>query len=106
MEDNGTFCMLAWESLGMNTHGRVRACGRSTPNIDNPSLKNVSIGEAWNSNYYKKLRLDMLNGIKNSNCIKCYKEEDLGGTSKRTVSYKHLRDNETVSTHVGRLMGV
>lgn len=93
MEDNGTFCMLAWESLGMNTHGRVRACGRSTPNIDNPSLKNVSIGEAWNSNYYKKLRLDMLNGIKNSNCIKCYKEEVLGGTSKRQSFNKRYKSN-------------
>lgn len=78
-----TACILAWTSLGMSPQGRVRACGKSIPNITNPSLKQVSIESAWNSDYYKNLRLDMLNGVENSNCAKCHLQEKLEGTSKR-----------------------
>lgn len=90
MKDNGTTCSLAWSSIGMNPSGRVRACGRSIPNSNNPSLKQMTIGEAWNSDYYKQLRLDMLAGIKNPNCAKCHMEEDLGGVSKRKTHNKRL----------------
>ena len=78
-----TACSHAWNSLGMNPFGRVRACGRSVPNTDNPSLKIVSIAQAWNSDYYKQLRLDMLAGVENKNCDKCHVQEQLGGISKR-----------------------
>lgn len=78
-----TACIHAWSSLGMNPFGRIRACGRSTPDINNPSLKDISIDQAWNSNYYKQLRLDMLAGVQNKNCNKCYLQEQLGGYSKR-----------------------
>ena len=83
---SGTFCSLAWTSLGMNPHGRVKVCGRSQANVKNPSLKKMSIEEAWNSDYYKKIRLDMLEGKKNSNCERYYIQETLGGLSKRMES--------------------
>jgi MoaA/NifB/PqqE/SkfB family radical SAM enzyme len=82
MKDS-TFCTLAWTSIGMNPSGRVRACGRSAANSSNPSLKDMSISTAWNSDFYKKLRLDMLSGEKNPNCSKCHEQEKLGGYSKR-----------------------
>ena len=81
-----TFFSLAWTSLGMNPHGRVKVCGRSQANVKNPSLKKMSIEEVWNSDYYKKIRLDMLEGKKNSNCEICYIQEELGGLSKRIES--------------------
>ena len=90
MKDNGAICALAWSSIGMNTSGRVRACGRSIANNNNPSLKSMTIDEAWNSDYYKQLRLDMLAGVRNNNCSKCHMEEDLGGTSKRKTYNKSL----------------
>lgn len=82
MKDNGTICPLPWTSISMNPHGTVRACGRSKPQ-NSPSLKKVSIQEAWDSDYFESLRKDMLNGVRNSNCANCYKQEDLGGVSKR-----------------------
>lgn len=91
MNDNGTFCVLAWDSIGMNPHGRVRACGKSIPNSSNPSLRDLNLEQAWNSDYYKQLRLDMLNGIRNSNCKKCFVQEDLNGTSSRQ---KYIKDLE------------
>ena len=92
-----TFCPLAWTSLGMNTHGRIRICGyskrspnrpslNSKRNPNSPSLNNVSIQESWNSSYYRQVRLDMLAGRKNSNCERCYVVESLGGKSKRHKS--------------------
>lgn len=78
-----TICPLPWTGISMNPHGRIRACGRSKPNVNAPSLKSSTIEESWNSDYYSKLRLDMLAGVKNSNCENCYKQEQLGGTSKR-----------------------
>lgn len=81
--DNGTACILAWTSLGMNTFGRIRPCGRSKANPDLPSLSKMSIEKAWNSDFYKQLRKDMLNGVKNSNCEKCHVQEKLEGWSKR-----------------------
>ena len=78
-----TFCALAWTTLGMSPKGRVRVCGYSEPNQRNLNLKDVSVESAWNSEYYRKLRLDMLAGRRNSNCERCYMEERWGGKSKR-----------------------
>jgi hypothetical protein len=38
---------------------------------------------AWNSNYMKNIRRQMLNGEKPPSCLKCYKEEAAGHNSKR-----------------------
>ena len=91
---NDVFCPLAWTTLGMNPHGRIRACGRSKPNIANPSLKEISVAEAWNSNYYRKLRLDMLAGRENPNCEVCYTMEKAGGISKRREIHKTVQLTE------------
>ena len=82
-KDNGTACILAWTSLGMNPFGRIRPCGRSKANPHLPNLSKMSIEKAWNSDFYKQLRKDMLNGVKNSNCEKCHVQEKLEGWSKR-----------------------
>ena len=49
-----------------------------------PNNLNVSDFEtAWNSDYMKNVRLQMLNGGKPPSCLKCYKEEEAGHRSKR-----------------------
>lgn len=90
-----TYCALAWTSLCMNTHGAVRVCGRSKPNKKTPNLKNISIDKAWNSDYFKNIRLDMLAGRKNSNCEKCYIQERLDGYSKRLESNTNVKVSKT-----------
>ena len=86
-KNKNTFCVLPWLSIGTNTHGTVRACGRSMQK--GPSLKTTTLDDAWNSNYFKTLRLDMLQGNKNINCTKCYEQENLGGKSKR-IEFNNL----------------
>ena len=78
-----TFCPLAWTSFGMTPLGRVRVCGRSLSDFRNPHLNDMPIEEAWNSDYYKQMRLDMLTGKQNRNCEKCYIQEHFRGVSKR-----------------------
>ena len=39
--------------------------------------------EAWNNDYMKNVRKQMLAGEKPPSCLKCYKEEDAGHNSKR-----------------------
>lgn len=80
---NESICILPWISINTNPHGTVRACGRSSPVDKTSSLKNTDINTAWNSDYFKKLRLDMLKGEKNPNCKNCHLQESLGGRSKR-----------------------
>lgn len=81
--ENEAICILPWISINTNPHGTVRACGRSSPIDNTSSLKRTDIESAWNSEYFKNLRLDMLKGIKNHNCKNCHLQEYLGGISKR-----------------------
>jgi MoaA/NifB/PqqE/SkfB family radical SAM enzyme len=71
----------------MSPHGRVRTCGRAWPK-DSPSLKKVDIEQAWNSEYFKEIRLKMLRGEKPDNCKNCYYQESKNGNSKRLDSIK------------------
>ena len=88
-DKNGVACQLLWYSLGMSPSGSARPCGRSTgsPGATKkgrlPNLSKLTIEEAWNSEYFKSIRRDMLNGVQHPNCQKCYKQESLGGWSKR-----------------------
>jgi len=89
-----TFCILPWKSICVNTHGTVRACGWSVPGSDAESLKRVTLDAAWNGDYFKNLRNDMLNGNENANCARCYTKERLAGFSKRTETNLRFGNNE------------
>ena len=42
-----------------------------------------SVEDLMNNDYFKQLRLDMLNGVKNKNCSDCYNLEERTGHSYR-----------------------
>jgi hypothetical protein len=46
---------------------------------------------AWNSNYMKNVRRQMLNGEQPPSCMKCYKEEAAGHNSKRMWETEYWR---------------
>ena len=99
-----TFCLLPWVHLSTRPDGSMRVCCTANassvgPTNDKlhggqvgilktsdgrPNNLNVSDFEtAWNSDYMKNVRLQMLNGGKPPSCLKCYKEEEAGHRSKR-----------------------
>lgn len=92
-------CILPWINFSTNTFGRPRVCGYSE--VKTPvKLKDSNISSEWNSQYFKDIRKDFLDGKWPENCKRCKYVESLGGVSKRMdengfwyEKYKNLIDN-------------
>lgn len=96
-----TFCILPWIHLSTRPDGSMRVCctanasgvgkyktsghsGLLKDKEGRPSnLNNSDFLSSWNSDYMKNVRYQMLNGDKPESCMKCYKEEEAGHSSKR-----------------------
>jgi len=99
-----TFCILPWVHLSTRPDGSMRVCCTANASsvgstndkehggqvgilkTDDGKPNNLNVTDfqtAWNSNYMKNVRRQMLNGEKPPSCLKCYKEEAAGHNSKR-----------------------
>lgn len=86
-----TFCILPWMHIATNASGNLRVCCNSTPgenfilNKDGKPYKifRDDLNEAWNSTVYKKIRKEMLSGVRPDMCQRCFREEDSGLKSSR-----------------------
>jgi organic radical activating enzyme len=93
-----TFCLLPFTHISSTNDGNYRACCCSEEIViakDDGTPYNMrrdSVVEVWNSEHYKKLRLDLLNGVKNPTCEYCWNYEAGGAYSKRqkTNDEKHF----------------
>lgn len=94
---NKTFCVLPWIHLATHPHGDVTLCCEADHTTRNSSSHNLvdgkrqflnlhsnSIGEIINSDFFKQVRLQMLNGEQPQACQMCYQKEIKGLESKRT----------------------
>jgi organic radical activating enzyme len=54
-----------------------------------PNIQTDDASQVWNSDYYKQLRVDLINGIQNKNCNSCWKVEKNGGYSMRKNENSH-----------------
>lgn len=92
-----TFCLLPFTHISSTNDGNYRACCCSEEIViakedGTPyNMRKDNVLEVWNSDAYKKLRLDLLNGVKNSTCEYCWNYEAGGAYSKRqkTNDEKH-----------------
>lgn len=100
-----TFCPLPWMHLGTHPHGGVTPCcisdmtaGKNRArdfNEDGDKFFNLNdhdISTHMNSDYYKQIRLEMLNDIEPKACERCYQEERKGIESKRQHESKVYPD--------------
>ena len=86
-----TFCILPWMHLAINSSGNYRVCCNSTPTKnfitkeDGTPYKIYKDGihEVWNSDVYKKIRKEFLNGDRPEMCERCFREEDANIKSAR-----------------------
>jgi MoaA/NifB/PqqE/SkfB family radical SAM enzyme len=86
-----TFCILPWMHLATNASGNLRVCCNSTPGKnfitkeDGHAYKIHAddLQEAWNSEVYKTIRNQFLNGDRPEMCTRCFREEDTGIKSAR-----------------------
>lgn len=85
-----TICILPFIHLYTQPDGEVKPCCISS-GFDNSQFlsKNAwnkpvyTIEEVWNSDEYKKLRKNMIDGVRNKVCDVCYNKEDMGEVSPR-----------------------
>lgn len=71
--ESDSFCIAPWIHLNLWPNGDIHPCCISDDVCG--SVHKSSISEIWNSDEMKKIRLDMLNGVKRSGCSSCYIDE-------------------------------
>jgi len=88
---SNTFCILPWMHLATTSTGNLRVCCNSNPGENlilqkdgTPyKLNKHDLLEAWNSDTYKEIRQQMLDGERPKMCTRCFREEDAGVRSAR-----------------------
>jgi len=91
---NKSFCPLPFLHLSTLPTGNVRLCCKAVDNhADDLNLNKSTIDKIWNSEYYKNIRKQMLNGIFPRDCKVCYKEETLGKRSMRVKELEIWKDS-------------
>jgi len=91
LTESKTFCMAPWVHLHSTPSGVVAPCCISESCASDTGMgdsKTQSLMELVNSPKMKQLRLDMLSGIKNIECTKCYNHEEQGISSFRQHNNK------------------
>ena len=81
-----TFCLAPWYSLNVNSYGKLAPCCE----FKEQNYYFNQLEEYFYSDSMKNLRQDLLAGIKNTNCDKCWKTERNGGDSLRLITNRTL----------------
>ena len=84
-----TFCVAPWYSIHVDSTGRLAPCckfGKSLHSYNH-------IEQYFESPELLQVRQDLLNGVRNSNCSKCWKDEDNGADSLRLISNRTIGPN-------------
>jgi MoaA/NifB/PqqE/SkfB family radical SAM enzyme len=101
-----TFCVLPFTHISTLNNGTYRVCCQSlTPITDTNNITfNVranSIIEVWNSDSYKSIRNDMLDGKWPSNCAHCKTQEENGMYSPRNLNNEqHMSSYESYDSYI------
>ena len=92
MSKSNTFCINQFYQFMVKTNGTSGVCCNLTSKNEEilGNVNDTSIKDIWNSEFYKTLRLQLLNGEKPDVCTKCWKEEDEGLDSVRITSNREF----------------
>jgi len=83
LNDSKVFCILPWIHFHALPNKKVLPCCMGESNKPLGTTDSESILSMMNSEEYKKLRLNMLNGVKSEECKRCYDIESYGSWSLR-----------------------
>jgi len=77
-----TFCAVPFVNIRNATNGEWGTfCDGVTGTTNVPTTEKLS--KVWNIDFYKQLRLDSINGVKNKTCDFCWRNESTGNFSMR-----------------------
>jgi len=80
MNESKTFCMHPFTGLATREDGAIKLCCRSSPIGD---ITKESLEDIWNNDSMKRVRKQVLNGERPSECEPCFSVEDQGVESLR-----------------------
>jgi radical SAM protein with 4Fe4S-binding SPASM domain len=97
--ESESFCMIPWTSLMIDPSSNVKPCCEYEQTWGDCSLD--SLQKIWNSESAKKLRTDMLAGIKPESCRNCHVKENLGRDTLRKSTNRRFVNliNKVDATH-------
>lgn len=101
LNESKSFCMYPWISLHLNPVGQPFPCCISNIQSDFGSTASQTLKESVNHPNMKRLRLDLLNDVKNDTCVACYNHEASGIKSARhdvNTRFGHFFDTDVVPT--------
>lgn len=84
--NKNTFCVAPWYSIYLTPDKKLAPCCK----FKKYSHDYNTIEDYFHSTEIEKVRQDLLNGIKNDNCSKCWKDEEQGGDSLRLISNRTI----------------
>ena len=73
--DKDVVCLMPWMHMHIWPNGNALPCCMSDSNVVFGNVHKEKINDLINNDNYKKIRLDMLNGIKPEVCSRCYELE-------------------------------
>jgi MoaA/NifB/PqqE/SkfB family radical SAM enzyme len=109
MEDKKFICNLLWNHISVHPHGHCSVCCEANWNADETFAKtdgqivNIDQGieKVINSDSFKKVRKQMVNGEVPEACLTCYNAEQNGDVSKR------IKENrEVINTSIDEDGGI
>jgi len=86
-----TFCLAPWYSIHLNSRGYLSPCCKFQD--QKKKYKYNEIENYFTSPELEKVRQDLLQGVRNYHCTKCWDDEDKGGDSLRQIT------NRTIALH-------
>jgi hypothetical protein len=90
LTESKTFCMYPWIHLHAYPTGETWPCCHAEMAVGPVgTTKQHSLEELWHSERMQQLRKDMLLGIANDYCTRCYEQEASGFFSGRQSANKH-----------------
>lgn len=81
--DKNTFCVAPWYGLYVDSDKTITPCCKIK---NNRKYDYTQLEEYFDSEELNKLREDLLGGVKNEACSRCWKDEEAGGDSLRLIS--------------------
>lgn len=78
-----TFCVLPWMHLYVGTDGNVLPCCTADHQHPMGNIEEHSVDNIVKSPAFNQLRKNMMDGLRNKECSRCYAQEDLGLPSAR-----------------------
>ena len=93
LTESKVFCMFPWLHLNATPRGDIYPCCSNDYSAPLANTRDTTLEEAFNSDYMKQLRLNMLEGKKSDICNFCYSHEKASPHSFRTYSMDNFADH-------------